>query len=131
MSGDGKLNLDKYGGERLKFTQDDIEDGDVGIVTIASFEEFEVQGRATAALTFEETGDKTLYLTKTDLKQLAEGLGEFPAKWVGKRIPVEKVKRTFQKLGEKAKTYDKVGVCPFEEWDAYLNPKPARKAGKR
>lgn len=117
-----EIDLNKYGNEREKFTQDDIEDGDVGIVTIASFDEFEVQGRQTAALTFEETGDKTLYPSKTDLKQLVEVLGKVPAKWIGKRIPVEKVKRSYG-----GKTFNKVGVCPAEEWDGYLNPKPAKK----
>lgn len=125
--GTERLDLDKYGKERPKFTQDDIEEGDVAIVTAASFEELVFDGRPSAIMTFEESGDKALWLSKTDLKSLVERLGDVPSKWSGKRVVVEKVKREY-----KGQTYNKVGIAPADEWDTYLNPRPQSvKKGRR
>lgn len=127
-----KIQSDVYGSSRPKITQDDIEDGDVGIFTIAEFDDQEVDDpetesgkRMAAFLTFEETGDKRLWLNKTQIDTLIERLGDDADKWAGQRIPLEKVTTTF-----KGQKYAKVAVCPAAEWDDYLKPARNRKRGK-
>lgn len=127
-----KIKSDAYGSSRPKVTQDDIEDGDVAIFTIVEFDDQEVDDaeaesgkRMAAFLTFEETGDKRLWLNKTQIDTLIEKLGDDVEKWAGQRVPLEKVETTFR--GQK---YQKVAVCPADEWDEYLKPARSRKGRK-
>lgn len=127
------VNPDLLGGSRPKVTQDDIEDGDVAVVTIAEFEQGEIDDpstetgkRAVMTLTFEELGDKVLYLSKGDAAALVEKLGKDADKWKGVRVPIEKVNSTFNN-----KTYPKVHVVPPGEWGKYVKSASARKRKAR
>lgn len=134
----GKINLGEYGSARPKLTQDDFE-GDFTILTIATVEEVEVDDeereggkRKSLVMTFNETGDKSLWLNVTQLKHLIAQLGDDARKWLGQKIPVEKVKASF-----KGKSHDKVYVMDAEGWeDAFRSAKVKRtastgKGGKR
>lgn len=119
------------GGARPKVTQEDIEE-QVAILTVAGFEEFDVDDpdsptgkRHTAVLTFAETGDKVLYLNKTQGEALVERLGADPQGWVGERVVVEKVTTQFRN-----QKYPKVVVMAAEEWDGYLKPSRVKR-GRR
>jgi hypothetical protein len=125
----GGFDPNSLGGARPKVTPDDLE-ADVAVLTVAGFEEFDVDDpesatgkRHTAVLTFQETGDKVLYLNKTQGESLVERLGKDPNAWTGQKVPVEKI--TTQYRGQK---FPKVAVVPAEEWDDYL--KPSRRRGK-
>jgi hypothetical protein len=125
-----KPNLDRMGTSAPKVTQDDLEE-DVALLTIASYDEDEIPDdaatdgkRFVAFLTFQELGDKRLYLNKTAATTLVAQFGEDADQWAGKTVPVERVRRKFGK-----QTFDKVDVVPDEEWDGYLRPvKVAKKA---
>lgn len=128
-----RLDLNEFGSKRPVLEQDDLEGGDVAILTVASvekhtFEDDEGTEKRRMAITFEETGEKVLFCGKTDLTPIVERLGDAPEDWRGEKIVVEKVKRLFR-----GKSFAKVGVAPAEEWDQYLTPKrerattPARK----
>ena len=121
---------DSLGGARPKVTPEDIVGGDVAVFTVAGFEQFDVDDpesstgkRHTAVLLFQETGDKVLYLNKTQGEAMVARLGTKPSAWVGQRVPVEKITVSFR--GQK---FAKVAVVAADEWDGYL--KPARR-GKR
>jgi hypothetical protein len=114
----GKVDLNRYGTSRPKLEQDDFE-GDFTIVTIATVEEAEVDDdekeggkRQSLVLTFNETGDKSLWLNVTQLKHLIAQMGDDARKWLGQKIPVEKVKASF-----KGKSFDKVYVMDADGWD--------------
>ncbi len=125
------VNPDVLGGSRPKVTQDDIQDGDVALVTIAEFEQGEIDDpstetgkRAVMTLTFEELGEKALYLNKSDAETLVEKFGKDADKWKGQTVPIEKVNSTYNN-----KTYPKVHIVPAADWGKYL--KPRRSAKKR
>jgi hypothetical protein len=123
------VSVDDWGKSRPKLLPEDLE-GDVAILTIAAYEQFQVKDttqedgtRTSGVLRFEETGDKALWLNKSMMTALIERLGNKPAKWVGQRCPVEK--RTVAAFDGK---FPKVYVMAAEEWDTYLNPHPARRS---
>jgi len=126
----GKINLNDYGTSRPKLEQDDFE-GDFTILTVATVEEVEVDDeekeggkRKSLVLTFNETGDKALWLNVTQLKHLVAQLSDDARKWLGQKIPVEKVKASF-----KGKTHDKVYVMDADGWDdAFKQAKVKRTA---
>jgi hypothetical protein len=108
---------------------DDFEE-DVALLTIASFESAEIDDseapdgkRNVAMLFFEETGDKAMYLNKTQLEYLIEGLEtNDPDKWAGQQIPVEIKRGKFR-----GQAYEKPHVVDPDEWDDYLKPKKQRR----
>lgn len=118
-----KVDASEFGKSRPKLLPDDLE-GDVAILTIAKFETVDLQDdeaedgkRRSATLSFEETGDKVLWLNKTQIDALVERLGDESDDWTGKKVPVEKVVNTFGK-----NKYPKVVVVGDpDEWDTYLN----------
>lgn len=124
------VDSSKYGKSRPKLTQDDLE-ADVAILTIASFDEIELDDdeqesgkRTSAVLTFQETGEKVLWLNKGQVDALVANLGNDADKWTGQRVPVEKVVASF---GNKKFPKVSVVVDPAE-WDKYLSPaKPKKK----
>lgn len=124
-----KVNPDDYGSSKPKLTVDDFEE-DVALLTIASFEGTEIDDddapegkRNVAMLFFEESGDKAMYLNKTQLTYLVEGLGTNDTdKWAGMQIPVE-IKRGKYR----GKPYEKPHVVDPDEWDEYLKPKKQRR----
>lgn len=127
-----KINPDDFGKSAPKITQDDLE-GDVAILTIAAYEEIELDDpetdsgkRKSATLRFTETGDKVLWLNKNQIESLVERLGDNPDAWSGQRCPVEKVRTQFR-----GKSYDKVAVVHADEWDEYLKPRTKKPRGRR
>ena len=111
----------ELGGGPPKLTPDDLE-GDAAILTISSFERGEVDDpesktgtRVVYQLTFEETGDRVLYLNKGMTQSLVSRLGKNTTAWVGQRVPVEVYPWRF-----KGQSGRKVGILPAEEWDEAL-----------
>jgi hypothetical protein len=112
----GKVDPSRFGSAAPKLSPDDIEDA--AILTITAFDEVsvddeEVEGgkRVSANLTFEETGDKVLWLNKGMVETLVEQLGDDSDDWIGSKVPVEAYTATF-----KGKKFPKVRVMPSEEW---------------
>lgn len=111
------VNPDAYGTARPKVEPDDLED-DVAILTVVEFEEVEVDDantesgkRMSGFLTFQETGEKVVWLNKTAILAMCEFYGTDPDKWEGVECPVEKVKgKAF------GKDYHKVNVVPADAW---------------
>jgi len=128
-----KVDPTKHGSSRPKLTVDDFEE-DVAILTIASFEEAEIEDsdtaegkRMIAMLFFEESGDKAMYLNKTQLEYLIEGLeSDDSDDWAGKQVPVEVKTGTFR-----GKKYEKPHIVDPDEWEEYMEkPKPRRRRKK-
>lgn len=115
-----KASPDKLGTSRPKVMPDDLDDDvDVALVTIAAFEEGEVDDnesasgkRYTAFLSFHELGEKVLYLNKTQMEYLIAGLGSDDTDdWADQQIPIERIKKQFG-----SKSFDKVWVVHNDEW---------------
>lgn len=114
-----KVDASKFGSAAPKLTPEDLEE-DAAILTLAEYDEAEVDdeeaegGKRTAAyVTFEETGDKRIWLNKGMVETLIEQLGDDADKWIGQKIPVEKHDAKFR-----GKTFPKVRIIPSDEWDA-------------
>ena len=129
-----KISSSTYGSSTPKITQEDLE-ADIAVMTIASFDEVEVDDaeapngkRKSPFLTFTETGEKVLWLNKTQIDSLITALGDDVDQWIGEAIPVQK--HTAMYAGKK---FPKVIVCPAEDWVEYLGKKNKRPAirGKR
>lgn len=123
-----KRNASDYGSSRPKLTQEDF-DGDFIVLTIASVEEVTVDDedkeegkRKSLVLTFDETGDKSLWLNVSQINALIERFGEDDDDWKGERVPVEK--HTAEYMGKK---YPKVRIMAAEEWDEALGTRKAKK----
>lgn len=113
-----RVKPDDYGKSRPKVEWDDMED-EVSLVVIATVETGEDDRddppRPFVLLTFEETGDSVLFLSKTQIEYLIEGLDTDESDdWVGKQIPIERVKKQYGK-----KTFKKVWVAPPKDWAGY------------
>jgi hypothetical protein len=113
----GKINPTDFGTSRPKLTQTDF-DGDFIILTIAAAEEVTVEDdekesgeRKSLVLTFQETGDKSLWLNVTMIKTLIAEIGDDTDKWAGQKVPVEKYTGSF-----KGKKFEKVGIME-SPWD--------------
>lgn len=134
-----KVDASKFGSGAPKLLPEDLEE-DAAILTIAEYDEAEVDdddaegGKRTAAyLTFEETGDKRIWLNKGQMESLIEQLGDDADKWIGQKVPVEKHDAKYR-----GQTFPKVRVMLAEDWDAAFKEagvkrRPAEKAtsGKR
>lgn len=122
----GKVNSDRYGSKRPKLERDDL-DGDVGVLTIAGFDEAKISDeegeRVTPFIWFEEMGEKVHYLNKTQVDYLIERLGDDSDDWVGQKVPIEKHTATYA-----GKQHKKLWVSPPEKWDEYLGVKRGRVA---
>ncbi len=122
-----KINPADFGQSRPKLEQDDF-NGTFTVLTVAGVEEVNVTDdeaedgkRRSLVMTFQETGDKSLWLNVTAIKTLCERLGDNTDKWVGQSVPVEKHTAEFR-----GKKFPKVRVALAEEWDDML--KQAKKA---
>lgn len=102
-----------YLGERPKLTPDLLE-GNAAVLTIASVETFNFDNRDNLVLKFEETGDAALFVNRTMLDALIDGLGDETDEWVGSQVPVE-VKTV--KNPQNGEDVEKVYVMDFAEWD--------------
>ena len=127
----GKVDPGKYGTSRPKITQEDLADGDFILLTIANFDEATIKDeegtRVTAYLEFSETGDKVLWLNKTQLTYLIEGLGSDNSDdWKGKQISVEKITAKYNN-----RSFPKVAVAAPERWDEYFDAAGVGGKGKR
>ena len=128
-----KARPDKLGTSRPKVMPDDLED-DVALVTIAAFEEGEVDDaesasgkRYTAFLSFHELGEKVLYLNKTQMEYLIAGLGSDDTDdWVDQQIPIERTRKQFG-----SKSFDKVWVAHNDEWTDLGVGRPRRRRVKK
>lgn len=129
-----KVDPETLGSAAPKLLPEDLEEK-VAVLTIASYDEDEIEDdekeggkRKTAYLTFEETGDKRIYLNVGQAKTLVAKLGPDADKWIGQKVPVE---RHVAKFGNKS--FPKVVVVAAEEWDDYLDtPKSKRaKSGRK
>lgn len=128
----GKINTQDFGTSTPKLEQDDLE-GDAAILTVTAFEMVEVDDdemeggkRKTGTLTFEETGDKVLWLNKGMVETLVEQLGDESDEWVGAKVPVEKYTARYR--GQK---YAKVRVVPSEEWESAFKEAGEKFTGRK
>ena len=119
----GKVNPAEFGRQRPKLTRDDFS-GDFTVLTIATAEEVKTDDGKSMVLTFQETGDKSLWLNVTALKTLVEKFGDNADAWKGKQVPVEKHTAEFR--GEK---YPKVRVALGEDWDDMFKQAKKGRAG--
>lgn len=117
-----KVNPDAFGHTRPRLEPDDLEE-DVAVLTIAEYEEIEVDDASTesgkrmsALLTFEETGEKVVWLNKTAITALVEYYGDDSDQWLGQPCPVESVRGTAF-----GKAYHKVNVVPQDAWPEYVD----------
>lgn len=116
------FNPKGLGGAAPKVEWADLED-DVAVLTVASFEESDIEDaeksggmRHTAFLTFAELGEKRLYLGVRQGEALVHHFGDDPHAWIGKQVPVEKLKRKFGN-----NTFEKVVVIEDpDEWENYV-----------
>lgn len=98
-------------------------DGDVAVLTISGYDTSEVDDpekptgkRLCAFITFEETGDKRVYLNKTMASVLVKRYGSDSGEWPGEPVVVEVYT---PRMG--TRSFDpKVGIAPEEEWEKYL-----------
>ena len=126
-----KINKGDFSGKRPKLEQDHLED-DVAILTVASVEVVTVPETATEAerksvvLSFEETGELVFWPTNKEVGQLIDRLGDDTDSWVGRKVPIEKVTRTYM-----GKSFAKVGVVGDDEWDVYMKPAKAAKGARQ
>lgn len=116
------VNPDAYGTARPKVEPDDLE-ADVAVLTIVEFEEVEVDDPSTESgkrmsgfLTFQETGEKVVWLNKTAITALVEYYGNDPDKWEGEPCPVERTKGTAF-----GKPYFKVNVVSKDAWHEWID----------
>lgn len=128
------VNPDAYGTARPKIEPSDLKE-DAAVLTIVEFEEVEVDDPSTESgkrmsgfLTFEETGDKVVWLNKTSITALCLFYGNDPDKWAGEPCPVEKVQGTAF-----GKAYHKVNVVPSDAWHEYVDDiaPPVRRQAKK
>jgi len=119
-----RVKQERYGSSRPKLERDDL-DGDVGVLTIAGFDESKFKDeegeKVTPFLWFEEMGEKVHFLNKTQVGYVIERLGEESDDWVGERIPIEKITTTYN-----GKRFEKLWVSPPEKWDEYLGTRKRR-----
>jgi hypothetical protein len=104
------------------------------IGTVEKVEEVEVQDNRTneprkaLAVTFAEFRDNPYWPNGTSIGILVDALGEDETKWIGKKIPLEKVKTTNPSTGGKM---DGLWVMDLTEWPEEAISKngknPARK----
>ena len=125
-----------YGKSRPKIEWDDLEE-QVAVLTIAGYEQGkddrEDPPRPFLLLTFKETGDSVLFLSKTQIEYLIKGLGtDEMDDWIGQQIPVERVRKQYG-----SEEYKKVWVSPPEDWAEYdvgkkrPRARPVKKAAKK
>lgn len=131
-----KRDASDYGTSRPKITQEDF-DGDFIVLTSAEVEEITVDDdeqesgkRKSLVMTFEETGDKVIWLNVGQVTALIERFGDDDEAWKGQKIPVEKHTATFR-----GKKFDKVRIMASEEWDqafeeAGINVKGAKSSAR-
>lgn len=127
-----KVNAGDFGSSVPKVEPDDLE-GDYAMLTIAGFSQGEVEDtekaegvRNVATLTFEETGDKVVYLNKGQVETLIEQFGDNTDNWTGKVCPVEKHIAEYR-----GRQYPKVRVAPSEEWAKLFKDAGVSFKGKR
>ena len=136
----GRVDPNAHGTARAKVEPDDLEE-DVAVLTIVEYTEMEVDDpntesgkRLAGCLTFQEMGEKVVWLNKTAITALCHYYGNESDEWVDQPCPVERVRgRAFNK------DYHKVGVVPVDAWPEYvdgLTPpraalQPTRKTAKR
>lgn len=123
-----KLNLKDYNTKRATLGIEDLEE-QVAILTLDTVDEIEADDESSATgkrkalvLAFVEAEDRVMWPNRTAIGVLIEKLGDDTDLWIGKKVPVEKVRVPF-----KGKMYDKVQVVPAAEWEQYLKTSKRRK----
>jgi hypothetical protein len=121
-------------GERL--IPQDLGGKDYGVGTIDAVEDKEVRGIGKSKyLTFEQFGEKQLFLNATMIDTLSGQLGEDLDEWIGVTVPLEV--RTVTNISN-GKDTRRVYICDAELWPKILKaagakaiePKGGRKARK-
>ena len=114
-----KVREEQLGNSKPKLSVEDLGGGDFVCLQVASYEEVSVDGdegkRLVPVLTFQETGDKTLWLNKTQVGYLVTRLGDESDDWMGQYVPVEQVTKDFG-----GKRFAKLWIMAPEEWDEAL-----------
>lgn len=119
-----RINKGDFSNRRPKLEQEHLTD-DVAILTIAEADVLTVEERQAIVLSFEETGDHVLWPNGTEVNILIDFIGDDTDEWIGKRVAVEKVTRTY-----KGQAFDKVAIA--EDQAAYVKPKKsAASVGKK
>lgn len=112
-----KVSANDFGKSRPKLEPSDLLE-EAAILLLATAEPLEIDDdeadsgkRHSLAVTFEETGEKTLWLNKTQVEAMVAYYGDDTDNWVGKPVPVEKAKVKFAN-----DTYHKVRICAEDDW---------------
>lgn len=112
-----KVNAKDFGKSRPKLEPSDLEE-EAAILLLATAEQLDLDDdemedgkRRSLVVTFEETGEKALWLNKTQVEAVMAYYGDDTDNWIGKPIPVEKAKVKFGN-----DTYHKVRICAEDDW---------------
>lgn len=122
------INLDDFGGiagDPLKWK--DLT-SNFTVLTVKKYGTQKNQGQGrklSAVLVFNET-DKILYLNRKQLEYIVAKCGADTDKWVGQRIPVEKVKVEFDNA-----MHDKIYVMAPEAWDEAITEFDSLNSGSK
>lgn len=117
------IDRSRFSNRRPTLDPDDIP-GDKAVLTIGSVEEVELNDRNALVLEFKEFPGRAHWLNATQIDALIEQLGNEETAWVGKRIPVEKVKVKNPRTNEKV---IKVYVCDPDDWEDVLKAARAKR----
>lgn len=116
-----KVKPNEFNRNRPTLNVEDLED-EAAVLVCSAVEEVELPDsdapggvRKSLLMRFEESGDKALWLNKTQIEYLIERLGDDTDDWIGQYVPIEKHETTFR-----GKTHNKVWVSPPESWDEML-----------
>jgi hypothetical protein len=120
------INKGDYSQKRAGLKADMIGKANRVIGTVEKVEEVEVpdnrtnEPRKALAITFAEFRDNPYWPNGTSIGILCDVLGNDETKWVGKKIPLEKVRTNNPTTGQKM---DGLWVMDKDEWPAEATPK--------
>lgn len=129
------INRNTFGGDRKPALKPDHVAGDATVVTIRRADAPKVGGGTRVVLEFDEYPDHAFWLNQTKLDYVMSKLGNDTDKWIGQRVPLEKIMVNNPQSGEDTEC---LYVAPPQEWDSMFSEfdgvkKPAAKkaAAKR
>lgn len=110
-----KVNPKEMKRQRDKLVPEDLEGGEAIALTIASVEHVKFDDRKALAITFEETGEKSLWPNGTSAGYIVEVYGDEDDDWIGRPLPIMVKSGTFN--GE---AFTNLQVPAPELWNAIL-----------
>jgi hypothetical protein len=128
------INRNDFSQKRDGLKADMIGKSTRAIFTIAKVEMVQLKDNVTSeprnalAVTFEEFPDHAYWPNNTSIGFLIDSFGEDEKKWVGKQVPIEKVKANNPTTG---KVQDSLWVAEPKNWDEYLSAGNARTPAKK